>query len=135
MYLSKNFATEVCAGYFETENNFYNGKVEIYAIPLSTNVKGIVPFKYGEFFLGAGFVGYTVHAKLDVGPDSESDYDYIFGGQFLGGFNFDINDTFFFGIEGKYMITQDVKFEGDLSDVREFNLNGFIATGVLGFRF
>ena len=133
-------------GYFETENkgrgaivgSSYNEKAEIYAIPIITNVKGIVPFKYGEIFLGVGFVGYYVNGELDVGPYSASDDDYIFGGQILGGLNFDINEGFFLGLEGKYIITQDAELANNTGPLRgwaEFNLNGFIATGVLGFRF
>ena len=88
--------------------------------------------------MGVGFVGYYVYGELDVGPYSASDDDYIFGGQILGGLNFDINEGFFLGLEGKYIFTQDAELADNTGSLRgwaEFNLNGFIATGVLGFRF
>jgi len=142
-YFSKYLAFEIGVGYFETEykaNGFilgipYSEKDDIYAIPMITNVKGIVPLKFGELFLGAGVSGYYVHGDVDVNIPgvisvSGNADDYIFGAQFLGGLNINITDTLILGLEGKYIITQDADLDGI-----EFNLNGFIATGVLGFRF
>lgn len=150
-YFSEYFAFEIGVGYFETEYNesgtafgyAYSGKIDIYSIPIITNLKGIVPFKYGELFLGAGLSAYYVYGDLDGDVPSlisisASDDDFIFGAQLLGGLNINITDGAFIGLEGKYIFTQDAELKKNIAGIPfevEFNLNGYIVTGVIGFRF
>jgi len=131
-YFSEYISFEIGVGYFETEDK-----------ERGLLLKGVVPFKFGELFLGAGLSGYYVQGDIDfeipgVISVSQSAHDYIVGAQFLGGLNYNITDTLFLGLEGKYIMTQDAELEFTIGSVPvelEFNLNGFIATGVLGFRF
>jgi len=144
-YLSKHFALEAATGYFETENS-ENGTVlglnwsanqEIYVIPLTLSIKGILPYKLSEAYLGAGVGGYYVYSDLDYSiqglvSDSDSDDDIILGAQVFGGFSFNVTDTILLGLEGKYIFTEKADLHG--ADDGS-NLNGFIGTGFLGFRF
>ncbi len=147
-YIAQYLALEAGVGYFETEYNdsvpgLVSGSIEIYAIPIIANIKGVIPFEYGEFALGAGVSGYYVNYDVDLdivglGSSSDSDDDFIWGAQVLSSLHVDIAENFFLGLEGKYIFTEDAEVGGNLHGLPfsgDFNLNGFIATGVLGFRF
>ena len=148
-YLSKHFALEAGVGYFETSNSESESAFvpligvlrasvdqDIYVVPLTLSIKAIMPFKVGEGYIGAGVGSYFVESDLELKvtglrPVSDSDDDVIFGGQLFGGLNYNITDTILIGLEGKYIFTEDY----DMHDGLEANLDGFIATGFLGFRF
>jgi hypothetical protein len=52
--------------------------------------------------------------------------------------HYNITPRFFVGAETKYLWTNDAKLKGDILTVPvevKFNLNGIIATAVLGLRF
>jgi outer membrane protein W len=147
-YITKYIALETGLGYFQVDydesvSGLGSSTEDIYAIPIIANIKGVIPFEYGEFSLGAGLSGYYVNYDADVnltgfGSSTVSDDDFIWGFQLLSSLNFNIAETFFLGLEGKYIFTEDAEIEGSIFGVpvsAEFNLNGFIATGVLGFRF
>ena len=106
-------------------------------------IKGFHPIETGELFIGGGIgIGF---ADIDIdissgglGSDSFSDDDTVFGFQFLAGANFNITDKCFLGVEGKFLITNDAEASGTLFGVpieTDSNANGYIITGVLGFRF
>ena len=147
-YLTPNFAVEVAVGYFKLDYSesgslngvSYSGDIDIYAIPITANLKGVIPFKIGEFYAGAGIGGYYVDGEIDVGITgygsySADDSDFIIGGQLLAGLSFDITDTVLIGVEGKYIFTDEAKISMPQVESGEFNLNGYTITGVLGFRF
>ena len=72
-----------------------------------------------------------VQGEIDVnGLDTADERDIIVEGKFLAGFAYDITDTLFIGIEGKYILTEQANL-----GVHEFNLNGYTATGVFGIRY
>ncbi|WP_299980076.1 hypothetical protein [Desulfobacula sp.] len=147
-YFSPNFAVESAIGYFQTDYNEignilsfpYSGTIDISAIPITVNLKGIIPFQLGEIYVGAGVGAYFVHGDLDVsvagvGSYSADDNDVIIGAQLLAGLNFNVTDTTFFGIEGKYIFTDEASMGQAQIGTVDFDINGYTIMGVLGFRF
>jgi len=151
-YFSPTFAVEGGLGRFEadgSETAFIPGpgsvtlKTDVSVTTIFVTIKGFHPIERGELFIGGGVgIGFA-DIDLDVsttalGSDSVSDDNTVFGFQFLAGANFNITDKCFLGVEGKYLITNDAEVSGTLFGIPvevEGNANGFIITGVLGFRF
>jgi hypothetical protein len=151
MYVNKNLALEFGGGYFKTDASFRDGAAweedDMWVIPVIVNIKGVLPLKSVELFGGGGFGLYF--ANLDVkgynpdpliGPFSGDDDDAIWGGHLLVGFNIDLSDKVFIGIEGKYIFTSNNRFfceQVSCSEVHcaKINLDGLTLTGGLGFRF
>jgi opacity protein-like surface antigen len=142
-YFSPNFALEAGIGYFETSDSGDDvglGRTidqDIYVIPLTVSLKGIMPFKVGEVYLGAGIGGYYVNSDLNLTfhgqtSDMGSDDDFTLGFQLFGGLDYNITDKVFIGFEGKYIYTDEAEVHNGIA---EFNLNGIFATGIFGFRF
>jgi opacity protein-like surface antigen len=146
-YSSENFSIEFGIGNFETDGTFSTSptvteKDDVQATQLSFILKGHIPVERGEFYGGGGIGWYF--AKLDIdldGPGGSlefSDTDDFYGFQIVAGFNFNITDEWFLGIEGKLLRTADF----DFSDIDqgilltgEFDFDGYILTGQIGFRF
>ena len=152
--LNPNIAVELGIGYFNTEGEktvtgaTYGGRknFDLDVWSFTFTLKGILPYKKWEFFGLAGGGVYIVSAPYDVDDydyhcDShhcyyDYDYDYEYDarlGGFLGaGIHYNITRNIFLGVEGKYLWTDKVKLE-DLE--LKFNMDGIIATAVLGIRF
>jgi hypothetical protein len=151
-YFSPNFALEAGIGYFQTSGNL-NGELsnytvradtDIYVIPITANCKGVIPFKYGEVYLGGGVGFYYAHGDMDIDivdkKYSASDHDYVFGGQILAGLNLKIGERMFIGVEGKQIFTDEVNLIDKVSSApayveTDFNLNGVMVTGQFVYRF
>ena len=161
-YLSPYFALDATVGYFHTNNSendmflislpdegiissiAYSGDFDINAVPVTASAKGILPLDFGELYAGVGTGVYFVGGHLDVNVSdivkvSSSDTDTVWGMQLIAGALFDINDTFFVGIEGKYILTGDVELEDEVYGVKvdypDFDLDGYTVSALLGFRF
>jgi len=149
MYFNKNLALEFGGGYFQTDASFRAGAFreedEVWVIPVIANIKGVLPLKNIELFGGGGFGVYFANIDVEgydplIGNFSAEDDDAVFGGHILAGFNVDLSDKVFIGIEGKYIFTADNHFFCDqvgCSEVNcaKINLDGLTLTGGLGFRF
>jgi hypothetical protein len=51
---------------------------------------------------------------------------------------FDLNETFFLGVEAEYMLTDTAEFSGEVFGIPitlESDLDGYVVNGVFGFRF
>jgi opacity protein-like surface antigen len=141
-YFSPNFAIDASVGYFQTDYNGtdftfgtgYSSDADIYSIPITATFKGIIPLAFGELYAGVGggvqYVNSDITINSNFGRLSLDDSGAVWSFQFTGGFDFDINETFFIGVEGKYIITGDAEV-GPF----EYNLDGYFVSGVLGFRF
>ena len=150
----KYFATELGVGYFHTEGsesaagviggfNFgATAKATLNVLPVTFTAKLIIPYKKWEFF-GLGGVGaYFVWADFKVNGFVDGIFfngkikgnDTIFGGYAGGGVHYNITRSVFVGAEGKYLWTDHAKFEDSGVSLRT-NLDGIVATAVLGFRF
>ncbi len=73
-----------------------------------------------------------------VGIIAFDDDDAVFGLNLGFGVNYNISEEFFLGIEGKYLLTSDAEFGSvatNGSASLETDLDGYIVTGVFGFRF
>ncbi|MFA5324488.1 MAG: outer membrane beta-barrel protein [Smithella sp.] len=154
-----NAALEIASGYIGTGANTTSGsarsistgiiypaefKAELYAIPVTVAIKGIIPIsKDFDVYMIAGGGGYYANAKLTytvtgVGSDSASDNKWVLGGFLGAGLNFDIMKDVFVGLEGKYMWTDRIKMSGNIAGraVEEsFNLEGVQGVVTIGFRF
>ncbi|MCP4763141.1 MAG: porin family protein [archaeon] len=143
-YFAPNFAIEYTIGYLQTDNEeaeinqgLTSGSLDITAIPVTMNVKGIIPFAMGEIYVGMGIGIYVVQMGDVSGSESFStdDNDVLIGGQLLAGFGVDINDTTFWGIEGKCIVTDKASMSHAQIGSVEFDLGGYSIMAVLGFRF
>jgi outer membrane protein W len=152
-YLNPNLALEIGVGYFKSDASIsgvdpifggsYTEEDEIKVIPIILSGKGIYPsgnFElYGEIGIGiylADFEGVVTHTVL--GTVRLDDDDTVFGVNLGVGVNYNITEKVFIGVEGKYILTTDAEFQGTALGVPfkvESDLNGFILTGNLGFRF
>jgi hypothetical protein len=154
MYVNKNLALEFGSGYFKTDASYSDGvsweEDDVWVIPVIANIKGVLPLESVELFGGGGIglyfanidvKGYNNDPTLGpVGPFSGEDNDAIFGGHLLVGFNIDLSDKVFIGVEGKYIFTANNRFfceQISCSEVHcaKIDLDGLTLTGGLGFRF
>jgi outer membrane protein W len=134
-YFSPNLALEVGAGFFRSD--------DVRVVPLTATGKAIYPTGNWELFAGLGVGAYFTKFKGTfsypaLGNISINDNDSVFGLNLGFGVNYNISEEFFLGIEGKYLLTTDAKFEGSATGGQvklETDLNGYIVTGVFGFRF
>jgi opacity protein-like surface antigen len=134
-YFLPNLALEVGAGYFESD--------DIRVVPFLATGKAIYPTGNWELFAAVGVGAYF--AKFDgtlnnplVGVIAFDDDDAVFGLNLGFGVNYNITEEFFLGIEGKYLLTSDAEFGGFAASgpaSLETDLDGYIVTGVFGFRF
>jgi hypothetical protein len=143
-YYRPTLALEGGIGHFETDASFtetipffgiVDANIDVSVTTISLTVKGLHPIEIGELYMGfgigIGLVDVDIDASTGLGPVSESDDDTSFGFQLLAGANFNITEKCFLGVEGKYYITVD---EPEILGL-EADADGFIITGVLGFRF
>ena len=134
-YFSPNFALEIGAGYFDSD--------DVRVVPFMATGKAIYPTGnwelFGEVGVGAYFAKFNgVLSHPVLGTISINEDDTVFGLTLGLGVNYNITEEFFLGIEGKYLLTSDAKFGGFASGSRvelETDLNGFMVMGVFGFRF
>ena len=150
-YFSPNAALEFGIGYFDLEWSDigyewpignWSDKGEITTIPITVTLKGIIPFKRGELYGGAGIGVYLVEGEVDVNSDlidfKVDDDDVTFGPHVLIGFNIDISQNVFIGVEGKYTWAEEAEFEETILDQKVeiiTELDGLICTFNVGFRF
>jgi outer membrane protein W len=151
-YLTPNFALDANVGYFQTDYSengqlfgiSYSGAADIYSIPITASAKGIIPFDFGEIYAGGGAGWYFIWGDLDlnvtnIGRISVNDDGNTWGFHLLAGIAFDLSDNFFVGMEGKYLFTGDIELEDEIGGIKVktdgFDLDGFTATALVGFRF
>ena len=152
-YFNPNLALEGSIGYFKTdgsESEFIGGPAgtvtvatDVSVIPIFVAIKGLLPIQIGELYVGGGVgIGFA-DVKIDVtstalGIASLSSTDTVFGFELLAGANFNINDSWFLGVEGKYIITDEASISGALFGfpfAESGDATGIILSGVVGFRF
>jgi len=143
-YLTPNCSLEVGTGYLHDGvyiKQGFNFSQDIQAIPVLLTVKAIYPIQPVEIFAGAGYAVYFTKYKgflIDAGAPGHSLANdnppvrktTVFGGHFVAGVNYSFSPDFFFGIEGKYIITEAADFK-----IFSPSLNGYAITGTFGCRF
>jgi opacity protein-like surface antigen len=131
-YVLPMFAIELGAGYFESEGSpaAEPGKTKLKVVPVLVSGKVLIPIgqvvePYGEFGIGAYFTKLDVDGNLGNFSGSSK----ITYGLHAGiGINFNISETSFLGVEGRYLWAKP-SYGG-----QDIKLDGFTATAVLGFR-
>ena len=111
----------------EADIHLFEADVDLTYIPVEVNVKYATELSPSLVFdFGAG-VSYN-YAEIEISNgDSDSEDEWLFGGQFFADLNYTF-DTFFLGLNGKYQITE----EGDDLDV---SFDNWRIGGQIGFFF
>jgi opacity protein-like surface antigen len=147
---SNNLAVELNVGWYNLDESERTSGVidgvtfsagataDLDIFPFALTFKGILPFDRWELYGLAGIGAYYARAQVDGTATvnnlfyraSAKDSDTAAGFTIGLGFIYNIAPSWFLGAEGKYLFTSDVTLFG--ADV---DLNGVIATGVIGVRF
>jgi opacity protein-like surface antigen len=134
-YPINSLAMEFEAGYFEIKNStksakqFGDIKLKVYPVLVTTKVfipMGLVE-PFGEFGIGVYITKTDANGNQPEWPTSTS-YEFHAG----GGLNLNLTDTFFLGAEWRYIWARQPE---SADNFENFKLDGYTATGVLGFRF
>jgi outer membrane protein W len=137
-YYTPNLALEAGVGYFRTEasrsGSDFAEDDAIWVLPVTVTFKGVIPFRGGEVNAGVGPGLYFANLEADgtntaSGHYSNDSHSTAVEGHAVVGLNFDITKQIFLGAEGKYSVTTGAHMLGT-----KIKLDGFTATGVLGFR-
>lgn len=160
----RNIGAEFGIGYFNTRGKrtfvgttYVGQELDINVFPVTATFKAILPYKKWDFFGVAGAGAYIVSGTHDVDNwdddddrdrrdyDDDHDYDVILGGYLGGGIHYNIRPRIFrmkpkifVGVEGKYLWTDKAKLDFEDFGVplrAKFNMDGIIATAVIGFKF
>jgi outer membrane protein W len=131
-YFAHHVGVELGAGYFESEGSPFlePGKTKLKVVPIQLSGKVFLPLgrvePYGELGIGA----YVTKLEISGSRGGSSGSTKITYGLHGGvGLNVYLTETFFVGIEGRYL---QVKPEFGGQPVR---LNGYTGTIDLGFRY
>lgn len=131
-YFLPFLAFELGAGYLENKGTAagQTGTAKLKVVPVVLSGRLIAPLGPVEPYIIGGVGAYLTDFNADVSTSTASGATKITYGLHAGaGVNFDITRWFFFGAEGRYLWSEP-SFEG-----RDIKLDGFTATGDLGFRF
>lgn len=123
-------ALEVASGYFWGEDDSSSADVDLWGVPILAQAKVTLPIWILHVYGGLGVGVYYVDTDVDVGPISDDESDWVFGGNAFLGAAVSIS-RLFAGLELKYTITEDV----DVAFGGSENLEGISLLAVLGFRF
>jgi len=151
-YLSRYAALETGFSFYGTEATAsgtspilgsYTETDTVVVMPLKANIKGILPFPWGELYIGGGVGLYFASVEAMVtstglGAFYFTERDTVPGAQVKTGANFNIAESFFMGVEGEYMVTETADFSGQAFGMPitiESDLNGYTLSVVFGFRF
>lgn len=131
-YFLPMLALELGAGYFQSEGSAeaQPGETKLQVVPVTATGKFLVPIgvfePYGLFGIGAYFTDLEVSGNTgNFSGSSEITYGLHAG----AGVNVNFSNSMFAGLEGKYLWAKP-SFGG-----QDVNIDGFITTANLGFRF
>lgn len=131
-YLLPSLAVELGAGYFESKGSpaAAAGEAKLKVVPVVATGKLFLPLGAFEPFGLFGIGAYISDLELDGNSDSFNGSTEITYGLHAGaGFNLNLSDDLFIGLEGKYLWAEP-SFGGD-----HIKLNGFIAAAMIGTKF
>lgn len=123
-YLNPNTAIEAGTGYI---HDGHEGS-DIKAIPLRLTLKSVYHVEDNEFYAGGGIGVYYTKFERKTGVFIDDD-DTVLGGHVQLGANLNFSSDRFFILEGEFILTEDIHFDGIKSD-----LNGFSVNIGIGFR-
>lgn len=131
-YFLPFLALELGAGYFESKGSpaAEPGEIKLKVVPLIATGKVFIPLgmfePYGLFGVGAYITDLDVSGNSD---DFRGSTKITYGLHAGAGFNINVTDNVFLGVEGKYLWAKP-SFGG-----QDIKLNGFTTTANLGLRF
>ncbi|SNB48020.1 outer membrane protein [Geobacter sp. DSM 9736] len=131
-YFLPVFALELGAGYFENKGTAANqaGTVKLRVVPVVLTGKLLAQLGPVEPYILGGIGAYLTDFDADVTTsDATSSTKFTYGLHAGAGINFDVTERFFVGAEARYLWAEP-EFGG-----RDIRLDGYSATGDLGFRF
>lgn len=138
-HFNPNIALEFGLGYSQTDANaIIDGtliKADIRNVPLTLSLKGVYPVNQYELYGLFGIGVYFTEAEVSFpafGIKADDD-DTPLGVHLGAGFNYNLSNNMFIGLEAKYFWADaQYRFLGIPLDV---DLDGFVATLNIGFRF
>lgn len=152
-YLCPWAAMEVGLGYYKTDMRMtepgypgmglFREENELTVVPLTLTLKGTHTVQKVELYggMGAGLYFSSIDSRIKVAGARDitiDDKETVVGYHLVVGFLYNLTNEFFLGVEGKKIWTEDAEFKDEaanLSMSTESNLNGYMVTGVIGFRF
>jgi opacity protein-like surface antigen len=136
-YFLPILAVELGVGYFESSGDRVPAgpaDVDLFAIPVTLNLKGAIPLGNLEIY-GLGGIGYYfTDAEVIQAAIKDSDSDGAFGFQLGAGAAFNVTSSLFIGAEAKYFWLEP-KFELGGLPPEKTKFDGWLGTINLGFRY
>jgi opacity protein-like surface antigen len=132
--LISTLAIELEGGYFEIKNSDSSarvlGDIKLKVIPALVTLKLLIPLgpvePFGEIGGGAYFTKVEAdNERIDISSSTETSYGLHAG----AGLNINVTNTFFLGGEWRYIWARQSANRNDIE------IDGYMATGVLGLRF
>lgn len=137
-YFLPILAVELGVGYFESSGDrlpvLGPAEVDLFAIPVTLNLKGAIPLGNLELYGLAGVGYYFTDAEVIRAAVKDSDSDGAFGFQLGAGAAFNVTKSVFIGAEAKYFWLES-KFEVLGLPPDETKFDGWLGTINLGFRY
>ncbi|WP_020675045.1 outer membrane beta-barrel protein [Geopsychrobacter electrodiphilus] len=131
-YFLPILAVELGIGYFESKGSpaAGSGESKLKVVPIVATGKVFLPIgafePYGLFGIGAYISDLELNGNLnDFNGSTETTYGLHAG----AGFNINLSNNYFVGLEGKY-VWAEPSFGGD-----HINLDGFVSTAIIGTKF
>ena len=131
-YFSPLFALELGGGYFESEGSPAAGvgSTKLKVVPMIATAKVFVPLGIFEPYGLAGIGAYITDLEVNgTNSNFTGSTEITYGFHAGAGFNINFQSNMYAGLEGKY-IWVEPSFGG-----QHVKLDGFVTTGVIGFRF
>lgn len=125
-YFHQNFSLELGTAYF------HDGRSpdDIRGVPILFTGKAVYPLQNTRFYAGAGIGYYGIKFDGTIDGVEVDGTDRVFGGHLLAGIEWDFRSPFFVGVEGKYIVTEDVEF-----DNKELGIEMATMMVKVGYRF
>lgn len=119
------------AGWVGTSNDESGVDVDVNFVPIELNLKyafDVSPALVIALGAGASYSWFDVEVDVS-GFGSDSEDDWVFGGQVFADVNYKLNNQWFVGINGKYQITEEIDIAG--SDTKADNWRAGAQVGLM----
>lgn len=128
---------------YNSHAGYYDQDTTLSGAAFLVTLKGEFSSGPVDLFAGAGVGLYSVLLDSEIdssrfGDVDAEDSDGVFGAHVVAGLNYNINDRFFVGMEGRYRWTDDVELSDTVASIPvEYygDLSGFVVTFNGGIRF
>lgn len=139
----ESFAVDRDVSGFSSTAGSYSRDDYMYASGILVTLKGEYSTGNIDFYGGGGIgiYGATLDSEVDsnrLGSFDKDDFDTVFGVHAVLGITYNITETIFTGLEGKYRWTGDIEHSETVASIPieyEGDLSGYSVAATLGFRF